>query len=47
MLSFGRFTTRFFLVVLILIYVVIDSFLFFIRFIILATFLDAAFLAIC
>jgi hypothetical protein len=29
MLSFGRFTTRFFLVVLILIYVVIDSFLFF------------------
>jgi len=29
MLSFGKFTTRFFLVVLILIYVVIDSFLFF------------------
>jgi hypothetical protein len=47
MLSFGKFTTRSFLVVLIFIYVIIDSFLFFMKFIILATFWGVTFLAMC
>jgi hypothetical protein len=48
MLSFDRFTTRYFLVILIIfIYIIINSFLFFVKFIILATFLDSSILAMC